>query len=263
MIGSLPLVRIRFREATIYRANLFFGLISPLVIIFVVRALWTALYAGSPSHNGIPIEVTLTYAVITRAIYPLFPNSLISYLNGRVRSGNIIFDISRPISLPTQLFALELGRSLAALLTRSIPLVIFAAIISDFSLASTVFPITVFALTLCGGFIISYQVDFAFALVAFWVTNAGGLRFLKWSMSDILSGAYIPLWFFPPAFVGVVRLLPFRAVFFTPISILVGETQRSDYLGEILHQVIWIVILGVATAVLYRALVQRLQVQGG
>jgi len=200
---------------------------------------------------------------MSMVINPLFPNSLIPEVNARIRSGNVLFDIARPMHYSNLLFFQTVGKSLARFFTSSLPLFIFICLTMKTALPTSVLIWSAFLISLILSFFIAFLIDFIASLSGFWITEIGGIRFLKWSMTDVLSGAYIPLWIFPPAFKKVVLILPFRAIHYTPLSILVGKIDVHQIPSEFGFQLIWIAILFSLSSLFYASVVKKLAVQGG
>lgn len=79
----------------------------------------------------------------------------------------------------------------------------------------------------------------------------------------LLSGAFIPLWFFPTALADISSFLPFRLIFFTPISIYLEKISGVEAGGLIAQQLLWIIALLVVEKILWRKGIRKLVIQGG
>ena len=78
-----------------------------------------------------------------------------------------------------------------------------------------------------------------------------------------MSGAYIPLWIFPPVLEQVLSFLPFYGINYVPMSILVGKIGLDQVLPALGGQFVWVAILAAASRWFYAIAVKRLSVQGG
>ena len=228
-----------------------------------MRALWTALYAGRATHEGASLEHTLTYVTMSMVIYNLFPNSLIMAVNERIRSGSILFDIARPLYYGRLLLFQELGKTISALFTSTLPLLFLAVFLLDLDLPRQPALWLAFVVSLCLAIAIAFYIDYLCSLAGFWITEMGGMRFMKWSVSDILSGAYIPLWVFPDPWRDLVMWLPFRGMHYAPLSILSGRTDLDAVPAQLVFQAAWIAALYLGTRAVYAVIVRKLAVQGG
>jgi len=226
----------------------FFGV---LITLIIYRELWFNLYGSRSSFNGISIDQTITYITLSMVISPLFPNSLINYVNYRIREGSIIFDIARPLHYGKLLFLQVIGQSLSALLTTSLPLFLLSVLVMKISLPSSLVVWGAFLVSLFLGFVIAFFLDFLFSLIGFWITEISGFFFFKWMVSDLLSGKFIPLWIFPLFLRGIVLVLPFSAMHYAALSILTGPEDIQTFLRVFSLQIIWVIVLFFASKLLY------------
>jgi ABC-2 type transport system permease protein len=85
---------------------------------------------------------------------------------------------------------------------------------------------------------------------------------LTW-VTDLLGGGIIPLILFPLALQKVIFLLPFAAMFSTPLLIYVGQIPPAGYPTAFGSQVGWLLVLAGIATVIWRAGARRVVVQGG
>ena len=102
---------------------------------------------------------------------------------------------------------------------------------------------TVFAL------IINYNIEMLVAPICLFTESTWGINIVKETIVLLLSGASIPLAFFPEKARMIVSYLPFRAVYDIPLSILLGKSGSDSWQGLLQLfglQLIWLVVLTVA-----------------
>jgi ABC-2 type transport system permease protein len=81
-----------------------------------------------------------------------------------------------------------------------------------------------------------------------------------------LSGASIPLAFFPEKARLVLSYLPFRAVYDIPLSILLGKSGSDTWEGLaqlFALQIVWMVVLTLAGNLFWNQAVKKVTVNGG
>ena len=261
--AAFRLVQVSLQEKLTYRFDLIVGLIRTTILISVFRYLWIALYGGRVVYGGVTIDQTITYAAMSIIVSPLFPNSLILDVGSRIRSGNILFDITRPMYYGNLLLFQTMGQSVANLLTSSLPLFALACLFVEMALPTSPVVWVAFLLSLFLGFLTAFLVDFICSLSGFWITETWGVFFAKWSVIDVLGGKYLPFWIFPPVLRQMALALPFRGINYTPLSILVGEVNLHQIPVELGIQAAWIVLLACLGRLIYAAAVKKLAVQGG
>lgn len=259
--GSL--IRASLQEKLVYRFDLLIGLFRTFLLILVFRYLWQALYAGRADFNGVSLAQTLTYVTMSMIITPLYPNSLVLDVGARIRTGNVLFDITRPLHYGAILLFQMTGQAFSALVTSALPMLAFSLFLMDVELPQSLLVWLAFCISLALGFIIAFLVDFIFALAGFWLVETWGIFFAKWSITDVLSGKYIPIWVFPPLLQGFALVLPFRGMNYSPLAIFIGQVKLEQAPLEIAFQLFWIVALTLLARWGYAAAVRKLSVQGG
>jgi len=256
------LALLRVQEALVYRFNIGADLFRLIMQVIVLRYLWIALYDGRESFRGVSLEQSLAYITLSMVIGPLFPNSLIGIVRSRLRSGDIVFDLFRPLSFPFILLAQVVGESLSRALTRSLPLLLIISLFIGPAMQTSLEIFVVFLGSMALSFLISFLIDFMFATVGFWMTEIRGLQYLKGTLVMATSGEYLPLWIFPGTLRRILSILPFAYINYTPLSILTN-TSSQGVRNAIVFQLVWLVFLTLGAVTFHKLFVRRLSIQGG
>ena len=257
------IVKTYLQDTLVYRFDLFVGLIRVLILIGVFRYFWIALYGGQATYAGVPIDKALTYAALSLIINPLFSNALIGEVSRRIRSGNILFDVTRPMNFGDLLLFQTLGQATVKLLTTALPLFVLTYALVGIAVPASVVTWLAFLASVSLSFLIAFFIDYIAALWGFWITEASGIRFAKWSITDLLAGVYLPLWVFPGWLQQVALILPFRGINYTPLAIFVGYIEPGRVPLELGFQLAWVIALAVLSRLLYRRAIKMLAIQGG
>jgi ABC-2 type transport system permease protein len=113
-------------------------------------------------------------------------------------------------------------------------------------------------------FLISFAIDFSIGLTSFYTESLWGISTTKTVITSLLSGALIPLPFFPQAVQNVLRLLPFQAIYNIPLSMVTSPNLRVlDYARGLGVQAFWVVALFALCRWFYRRAFKVLTVSGG
>jgi ABC-2 type transport system permease protein len=248
------------REAT-YRMEVFTNIGGLLVRLYLMKAVWTALYAQNSAPAGVPLHAILTYTVIAllmSLILELDPTRLI---RDRVRDGSIATDLMKPINLPLYFFSDGFGQMLlhAILIVPALALALFIVHID----VPSPLVLAAFALSFALGYVVNFLLNFLMNAVAFWTLETFALQLIVRWISDLLGGQIIPLIFFPGALQKIVLALPFAAVYSTPLLIYVGTIQPHDYAAAFAAQIGWGAVFGAVAVVMWRGALKRVVVQGG
>ena len=80
----------------------------------------------------------------------------------------------------------------------------------------------------------------------------------------LFSGATIPLAFFSEGLRRVVDLLPFRAIYDAPLTILLSKNGiTEDVLCTIAIQIVWVIILEILSRGFWKISLRQITVNGG
>ncbi len=248
------------REAT-YRMEVFTEVGSLIVRVYLLRSLWTALYAQNVAPMNLPLHSMITYATVALLMSLILEVDGTRLIREKIREGTIATDLMKPISVPFYFFSDGFGQTLLhALLV--IPSILFALLLVHIDVPNA--PVFgMFLLSFLLGYLINFFVNFLMNAIAFWTLETFAIQLIVRWVSDLLSGQIIPLTFFPGVFGRVVFALPFAAIYSTPLLIYVGVIQPHDYARYLLIQVLWLLLFSGLSTLVWRAASWRVVIQGG
>ncbi|WIE83459.1 ABC-2 family transporter protein [Curtobacterium sp. MCPF17_021] len=233
--------------------------VSRVVLVMLV---WNAVYGARGTVSGVDREDAVGYAALGALFAVVFQPWHFSNLNSRVRDGNVVFDIMRPVGLLTQTLAAQIGSSLANVPKAAVGLAL-ALLLGAIPGPSTWWQTAAFVLSACLGLVIAVQCNLIVGLTAFWTTDVGGAYMIYSMAAAFCSGSLIPLWFMPDGLAGALRALPFSAQIFTPLSIWFDRAPGWTVLGELALQVGWIAVLTVIARAVWSHALRRTVINGG
>ena len=236
--------------------NSVFGLLRASIVAATVGA------AGG-SLAGYDTRTVVTYAWVTQAL--IAPVELFTWneLALRVRTGDIAIDLARPVDLQLAWGATDLGRALAVLLPRALPTLAVGALSFGLVLPASAwaYPAGLVALVLAVA--ISFCGRFAVNLLAFWLVDIRGVNAFYVFTSNLLSGLYAPVHWFPGWLAALAAATPFPSLVQAPTDVLTGHVNGTEAARVIATQVFWLAVtLGLGRFLLHRA-TAKLVVQGG
>ena len=248
------------REAT-YRMEVFTEIGSLLVRVYLLRSIWTALYAQNAAPMNLPLHSMITYATIALLMSLILEVDGTRLIREKVREGTIATDLMKPISVPFYFFSDGVGQTLLhAVLV--IPSLLFALLMVHIDVPSA--PVFgAFLLSFALGYLVNFFVNFLMNAVAFWTLETFAVQLIVRWVSDLLSGQIIPLVFFPGIFGRIVFALPFAAIYSTPLLIYVGVIHPSDYARYFAIQVLWLALFAALSFFVWRSASRRVVIQGG
>ena len=248
------------REAT-YRMEVFTNVGSLLVRLYLMKAVWTALYAQNAAPAGVPLHAILTYTVVALLMSLVLEIDGTRQIREKIREGTIATDLMKPISLPLYFFSDGVGMTLLHAV-----LIVPALILSLVIVRIDVPPAPVlaaFGLSFLLGYVVNFLLNFLMNCVAFWTLETFAVQLMVRWLSDLIGGQIVPLVFFPGVLQKVVLALPFAAVYSTPLLIYLGTIKPSGYLAAMSLQLVWGVVFAGLSWLVWRAAQRRVVVQGG
>ena len=250
------------REAT-YRFDVFTSIGSFALRIYLLRMVWVALYArnAAPARLAVARDPHLFGRRVAHGARARRRSSQLA-VHEAPRRQSIVSDFMRPISVPLYFFADGTGEVLfhASLVVPSLVLALFIVHI-DVPSAGTL--AAAFALSFVLGYFVGFCINFILNCTAFWTLEIHAVQLIVTWLTDLLGGELVPLVFFPVALQHALFALPFAAMFSTPLLIYVGEIGPDRYASALGIQAIWLVVLALASVVIWRAGSRRIVVQGG
>ncbi len=255
-----------FQEKLVYRANICFAFLQKIIIIVVQFSIWSALYA---SKNQIATEVgdvglndMLQYAIIANCLAIFLQGNLIDLINDKIKSGDIAIDLIRPMSFHLYLAAYMVGGILYNLIFQFVPIAAFIMLFFKISLPAWQ-NLALFCFSTVSSCLVYFLICYIIGLLGFWFLEVWPFSKILEMILKILSGIWIPIWFFPKALIEVSNYLPFKSIYYTPLSIYSGKLSLESSLFGILQQSMWIVILWLVGRLVWKKSVKKLVIQGG
>jgi ABC-2 type transport system permease protein len=248
------------REAT-YRIEVFTNLGSLLGRIYLLRVLWTALYAQNAAPVGVPLHAILTYSAVALLMSLVLEVDGTRLIREKIREGTIATDLMKPISLPAYFFSDGFGQTLFHGML-IVPALLLALLVVHIDLPAPAV-LGAFALSFVLGYAVNFLLNFLMNSIAFWTLETFAIQMMvRWS-SDLLSGQIVPLIFFPGLWQQVMLALPFAAIYSTPLLIYVGTIAPEHYAAVLALQVAWLVAFAIVAAAMWHAAQRRVVIQGG
>lgn len=250
---------------TAYSLAFWMRLVNVFIKVFAFYALWSVLYSQSASSFPVNRTQVVTYGVVSVILSEILQwwDGPHFYIEAQIRRGNITSDLIRPVYFPFQLFSRWLGQSVAILFTVELPVTILAFLLLPVAGPASVTTGLLFMISFFFSYLILFSLNFLVGLIAFRTMSLAGINHAYHSLIMLLSGMWIPLWLYPRWLRSIAMALPFEQIFFTPLSIYIGQIHGSNLQTALFHQAGWAMVLILAVTVAWRTVYRYLTVQGG
>jgi len=261
----LSLFRIRFINGLQYRVAALAGLSTQFAWGFMEILVFMAFYRANPAAFPMEFSHLVSYIWIQQAFLALLmPWGGASEAVESIVSGNIAYDLARPLGIYNRWFFETVADRISRTALRCAPVLVIAFLLPHpfrMTLPPSLFQFSLFAISL----VLGLCVVTAFCLLDYASTFFTMSRYnaIFVITADFFAGGYIPLPFFPEPIRKVVELTPFAAMQNMPLRIYSGDIAGTDAIRGILLQMFWFVVLLIAGKMLMRRLLKRIVSQGG
>ncbi len=250
-----------FKSQTQYAKSTVFTLISSLLAFFVQINLWTALIATGASTD-ITLTDMVTFILINTFVMAFGSANVATELEPTIRDGSVVYNFIRPVSFKYYTFSEIIGKNLYSVLTSALLVIVIGFWVYNPPLPDFMNAMY-FVVSLLIGYGIILEFTYIFGLLAFFTQRAWYINWYLRALLTLFGGTVIPLWFYPQAMNTVSYFLPFRYVSFEPINFFLGKVPQDNALVLIAVAFVWLIILNVISACIFKIVQSKLTVNGG
>jgi ABC-2 type transport system permease protein len=185
-------------------------------------------------------------------------------VSSRIRDGSVAMDLLKPYDFQKAQLAGSLGGSITEIAVSAAFCVVLLPLFGGVSLPPDPLHGACFLISLAFSYVIKFGIVYIFGLLCFYTTSSLGIRWARGALTDLFSGALIPITFFPGPMLALSRVLPFQGVVFIPVSIYTGTIGSPvDILRSLAFQAVWAVALWVLGKLFWRAAIRQVTILGG
>lgn len=250
-------------EVLQYRANVYLFFVMLMAQILLYRTLWRALFHPGQVIGGLDLRMVVGYSVLGVLLgQGSLTTGTDAGVQGRIRTGQIVYDFLRPVS-PLWSYSLQSAGSALVVLFW---VIVGAAVAWAFGLLMPPAgpgALLWFALSLVTGIQISLSLSFLADLVGFWTLETRAVQGLYLAMIQVLSGALVPLTFFPAWVLHLSNVLPFAQAVSVPLLLYIHPEPSGRAAATVAIQMAWLVALRALASLVWARGARRLVVQGG
>ncbi|HEX7171169.1 MAG TPA: ABC-2 family transporter protein [Candidatus Limnocylindria bacterium] len=261
--GYLKLARLQIAVTHTYRWQVIAFLLSSLLQIFLLKVVWTAVYDGRSSVDGVPLVELISFLTIAQLQLLAMQPMMVWYLERRIHEGHIGLDLVRPLPFLGQLLAQQAGATIGYLpfLLVAIP---FAFVLGNLAPPASSTAAVFYIASALLGYAVAMLIGLLMGLVAFWTVQTLGVAVIYRFAAQFFGGALIPLFLMPDGLRVVAELLPFQAQAHIPLSIYTGRTSEPGAIAAAIGlQLSWVLALALLAGLIWRRARRIVTVYGG
>lgn len=259
--------RLSFKKGLKYRAAAWAGIATQFFWGFMYLMIFEAFYLSSNDPMPIRYEevVQITWLHQAFLVFIMFwirDNSLFDL----VTTGNVAYELLRPLKIYDSWFARLLAGRLSGALLRCFPILILAFLLpSKYALVPppTWGHLILFLITLFLGLFLVVTIAMLIHISVFYTLSPIGPLILVSTLAEFCSGALIPVPLMPEGLKKVIYVLPFRYTSDLPFRLYAGHIGMKEGLFSILIQILWLSILIFIGQYWMKKALRQTVIQGG
>ncbi|HAW16344.1 MAG TPA: hypothetical protein DCW41_06560 [Clostridiales bacterium] len=261
------LTRAGIMESLQFRLGTFVTLLGNLLYLILVYNLWKAIYASSgvTEVNGMTFSDTMIYLILATAMFNLLEMFVVWDMSRSIQSGKIILDLLKPMSYRKYIFWSYSGNHVVMFFLTFIPTFLIVFVITKGAIPLGL-NLLYFIISMVLALLVNFNMEMIVATLCLYTESTWGINIVKETIVLLLSGASIPLAFFPDTLARAVRLMPFRAVYDIPLKVLLckdGSDTLAGLAGFLGIQLFWVILLSIAGNIFWNISVKKITVNGG
>lgn len=259
--------KIRFIDGLQYRSAAYAGIVTQFFWGLMEILMFSAFYKSNSADFPMEFSQLASYIWLQQAFLALFmtwfwENDIFE----NISNGGIAYELCRPVDIYGMWFTKSMSTRMAKAVLRCFPILIVAFFLPEPYCLKLPFSASaglLFLISAALAFLIVIALSMFIYISAFYTISAAGIKLLFTSLTEFLSGAVIPLPFFPKSIQNIISILPFASMQNTPFLIYSGAISGSGLIQSILLQMFWCIILIFFGKVITSMAVKRVVVQGG
>lgn len=254
----LMLIKNKFLSNFAYRVDLYLRIIFQIIVLFIQIPLWRAVLG----QDSAEYREMITYVIISTLISSVTASGVIEKINQKIRTGEVAMDLIKPINFVSYIFCDNLGDNLFKIIFEVVPVMCVGIVLFGLSAPQNSM-IVLFIISTLLAFLLNFLMSLTLGFVAFWYLSVWHLARLLEDSIKLLGGSVIPLWYFPSMLHSLANFLPFKYIFYVPISIYLGKYTINESVVLIIEQVIWCIIISLISLIVWQKGKKKIVIQGG
>jgi ABC-2 type transport system permease protein len=264
-------VAARFRAHLQYRGAALAGVLTQCFFGLVRIMIFEAFYNASAAPPPMSHAQMCAYVWLGQAMLAMFPWSTDADIRELVRTGNVGYELCRPVDLYGLWWCRALAWRTAPVLLRLVPMFLVAMVVLPLvglgewrlgpppSLAAA----AMWVLCTLGALLICCALTMLMNVSLLYTISGQGISILIGALTVMFCGLVIPLPLLPGWAQRVLELLPFAGVMDLPGRVFIGHIAPAGAVRVLGLQLAWTAVLvGVGKLMLARG-THRLIIQGG
>ncbi len=253
----------RFRQLLQYRAAALAGFCTQVFWGFIRVMIFRAFYAASTADMPMSYQEVVNYVWLGQAMLLMLPWSIDQELFDMIRSGNVAYQLLRPLELYRVWYARSLALRTAPTLLRSVPMLVVAGLLFGLQAPPSSASAAAWVASTACAVLLAAAFSTLVTVSLLWTIAGDGVRMFTGTIVMLLGGLIVPIPLFPDWAQPVLSMLPFRHLMDTPFRLYMGHIPAGRAPALLAQQLGWTVALILLGRWLMGRGIRKLVIQGG
>ncbi|MCI7768364.1 MAG: ABC-2 family transporter protein [Oscillospiraceae bacterium] len=255
---------VTYKEWSAYRTHSLVSVFVGPVYFIVQYFIWTAVYGDNGILGGMELEQTICYFGVIALIGYLTMDFADWNLQMLVQTGKFLTFALRPMHHRFYALSQKIGHRILGFFLEFLPCFVIFEFLFKVDIIPPHIGWTILSVGLA--FLMNFYVNYCLGMTAFFLVRADGIRRVYQLAGSVLSGAMIPLSFFPEPLCRIMMFLPFQYTGYIPAMVWTG----SESIGAagltipqaVMCQAVAVLLAALLSEVIYRASIKRFTAVG-
>ncbi len=246
-----------------YRGAVVGGILCQIFFGLILVSLYGALYEGRP--QAVSLKGVSSYVWLQQIFFRMLLSSD-GDLAQKIRTGDIAYDLCRPVDLYGFYYVRIMAQKLVGSLLRGLPILLFALLLPGdlgLMLPASLPALLWAAAGILPGLLCVCAMENITVGITMRTLDPRGVQSLLNLLMTLLAGNVLPLTLFPDAWQRVLTLLPWAQLLDAPIRLYTGTEAVSGAPRVLLVQALWTALLVGAGMHLWKRNAKKMVLQGG
>lgn len=258
--------KLYFLNSFHYRFNTIIGLIFCNASTIITIMFWVLIYSGDSEMllNGYSLSNMITYFIIGGILRSfIFSGSGFTYAE-MIKNGGLNSILLKPYNISISIYFNNLSTNLTGMFPQLAFVIVILPFISRYlSWNLSINTLISLLLFLIISTISSYFLWSALGYMAFWLEEANAVMWSFMVLSNLMTGMFIPLDFFPKWSIPIIEMLPFASWGYIPTKIYLGLFDLEKIFVLLGVHILWIVVLFLINKAIWLKGIKRFSSIGG
>lgn len=238
----------------IYRLNFTLWRVRSVLQLLLIYFIWWTVFQFQAQVFGYTQVSILTYVLVAALIRAIVLSTRVTDLMDSINSGNVVNFLIKPLGFVRYYLVRDVADKLFNILFYIFELWLIILLLKPQIIFQTnILTLILFSISIIGGLVIYFYLNFIISLLTFWVESSWGPLFLMTIFLEGFGGGLFPIDILPKAFYNLLVLTPFPYLIYFPSKIYLGINNFSQVTYGFFVIGVWILILHTAMSWLIRA----------